>query len=156
MWPLNLLAVLDFDTRLGRQVVEVEDLAVGAFDGEYADGVRAMLDDDELGFRRLGTGALALFFHGGRFRLLSDVFVANRYRPYSARIGLMCGSTQPLLAEALTFRRPARAEPHRKEPCTFPSRVPWRRQSQFHRCASERPDVYGLRVGCHHRVVSRC
>jgi hypothetical protein len=49
---LDLLAVGDFDTRLGGQVVEVEDLAVGAFDGDARMAFALVLDDDELGFAR--------------------------------------------------------------------------------------------------------
>ena len=48
----DLLAVLHFDTRLGGQVVEVEDLAVIAFDGDARMALALVLDDDELGFAR--------------------------------------------------------------------------------------------------------
>jgi len=44
----DLFTVADFDTRLGRQVVEVEDLAVGAFDGDTRMAFAFVLDDDEL------------------------------------------------------------------------------------------------------------
>ncbi len=69
----DLLAVGDFDTRLGGQVVEVEDLAVGAFDGDTRMAFTLVLDDDELGF---ATAALALFFQAGGFAFF-DVFVAD-------------------------------------------------------------------------------
>jgi len=37
---LDLLAVGDFDTGLGRQIVEVEDLAAGVLDGDAGDAAR--------------------------------------------------------------------------------------------------------------------
>ena len=70
---LDLLAVLDFDTRLGGQVVEVEDLAVGAFDGDTRVAFALVLDDDELGF---AAAALRLFLEADGFAFL-DVLVAD-------------------------------------------------------------------------------
>src|SRR5207237_1211394 len=71
----DLLAVGDFDTRLGGQVVEVEDLAVGAGDGNAGVAFALVLDDDELGLAGATAGAaLALFFEAGGFAFL-DVFV---------------------------------------------------------------------------------
>ena len=70
---LDLLAVVDFDTRLGGQVVEVEDLAVVAFDGDARVAFALVLDDDELGF---AAAALSLFFDADGFAFF-DVLVAD-------------------------------------------------------------------------------
>src|SRR5262249_47444043 len=69
-----LLAVLDFDTRLGGQVVEVEDFAVRAFDRDTRMALALVLDDDELGLAALAT--LALFFQPRGFAFF-DILVAN-------------------------------------------------------------------------------
>ena len=75
MWPASIFWPLrDFDTGLGGQVVEVEDLAVGAFDGDARMAFALVLDDDELGFA--AAAALALFFDAGGFAFF-DVFVAD-------------------------------------------------------------------------------
>jgi len=60
----DLFTVADFDTRLGRQVVEVEDLAVEP-SMVIRGCVRLWLDDDEL--RDAALAALALFFEAGGF-----------------------------------------------------------------------------------------
>ena len=70
----DLLAVGDFDTRLGGQVMEVENLAVGAFDGDTRMTFTFVLDDDQLGFAT--TAALALFFEAGGFAFF-DIFVTD-------------------------------------------------------------------------------
>ena len=54
--------------------MEVEDLAVGAFDGDARMAFALVLDDDELGVA--GLAALALFFEADGFALL-DVLVAD-------------------------------------------------------------------------------
>src|SRR5207247_123110 len=74
---LDLLAVLDFDTRLGGQIVEIEDLAVGAFDGDAGVALALVLDDDELGLT--DDGALALFLESSGFAFL-NVLVTDRAR----------------------------------------------------------------------------
>src|SRR5439155_19661669 len=74
---LDLLPVLDLDTRLGGQVVEVEDLAVVAFDGDARVAFALVLDDDELGLPTAAT--FALFLEAGGFAFL-DVLVADDAR----------------------------------------------------------------------------
>ena len=71
---VDLLAVLDFDTGLGGQVVEVEDLAVVAFDGDARMAFALVLDDDELGLP--AAAALAFFFDADGFAFF-DVLVAD-------------------------------------------------------------------------------
>src|SRR5205823_6425578 len=70
---LDPLAVLHLDARLGRQVVEVEDLAVVTLDGDARVALALVLDDDELG---AAGAALALLLHADGLALL-DVLVAD-------------------------------------------------------------------------------
>src|SRR5205823_1696986 len=71
---LHLLAVGDFDTCLGRQVVEVENLAVSAFDGDARVALALVFNDNELG--GLAAAALALLLHADGLAFL-DVLVAD-------------------------------------------------------------------------------
>src|SRR5439155_3076008 len=66
--------VLHFDARLGGQVVEVENLAVGAFNGDARMALALVFDDDELGLATLS--AFALFLEARSFAFF-DIFVAN-------------------------------------------------------------------------------
>ena len=72
---LDHVAIEHFDTSLGGQVVEVEDLAVIAHDGDARMALALVLDDDQL---RLASAcaALALFFEADGFAFF-DVFVLN-------------------------------------------------------------------------------
>jgi hypothetical protein len=71
---LDLLAGRDFDTGLGGEVVEVEDLAVVALDGDARVALALVLDDDHLGLA--GLAALALFLDADGLALF-DVLVAD-------------------------------------------------------------------------------
>src|SRR5207237_2125336 len=75
---LDLLAVGDFNTSLRRQVVEVEDLAVRAFDRDARMPLALVLDDDELGLALLGAAgtSLAFFLETDGFAFF-DVLVAD-------------------------------------------------------------------------------
>src|SRR5450432_4202979 len=68
---LDLLAVGDFDTRLGGQVVEVEDLAITAFDGDTRVALALVHDDHQL-----AAGTLLFLFDSGGFTFF-DVLVTD-------------------------------------------------------------------------------
>ena len=118
-WPFG-----DFDTGLGGQVVEVEDLAVGAFDGDARMAFALVLDDDELGFAAAGA-AFALFFEADGFAFF-DVLVADGAALLGQNRRDVGVPHDQLLARLDLFAVGDERRWRRRAPCISPARGPWR------------------------------